>query len=1099
MPLVKKRLVLTCITATVTSFGCGERIPNAPYVPSSSQTAVRYDPTSPLLNDVPWPNDGLCWLNSQDDEPCLPNVAIATLPAIISDWVSSVNDTPGWATTSTLYLPFRRADDAFAGPALDLSRFLTVQRDTDFTNDAIYLIDLATGLPVPLDYGSALSSVILREPVALDPSDSHRDSPSLLVETEDERYDETSGTIIPAQSSDDSVTGSSIYRPEWDRDSDGVLDVPVYEQGQHCIGNQSDASSDRAARARCLADNLVAVYDPILERLQIRPRAPLRESTTYALVVTNRLLDNRQRPIVSPFATAYHPSQKASGGRVEATLSKLDSSAYYGSLAGTGLTQVPFLFTFTTASPVTDFRKLASALSNTSSKNVVDGFESLELDRRCGTSTLRAALVESLSRAFELDLGERKALDGALSNISSVVKGTYFHSNFVQFGTESIRLRQTSATETIEVPFVLTIPKTTDSPGKLSVVVVAHDVNTNRLDGFRFAGQAAHLGLGFVLYDRYGARSPLSRERLESIRKVVPTDCFKALESVLVPERSDTNELATSPVSIDVLTTRDRWRASAIELWQLTQALKDASSSASWAENFPRLQLTGLLGEGEGGALVGLAETLPNAPKTIVVVDPMTSPARAWSRGSTWGMPVSERLSIFGPRIAGVLASQLPPIRTNCSASESSLRVLSSSQDYLGSEFGCLPLQADSGVRFPKGATVVVTNVRTLERRCVGMTNLGEFSLGIPTATGDSLELLVYDGMDLVPRFGRNDECSVEPKRSTLALVRTIPNDPKRDPTIAAGLGLERQSVEFRNALDWAEAAFAPANPTTFFAELGHSKPGSDATGTLILLSPGDPLVLPDEGLSVAVASGLVPNLPADSLITRPELAFDTTPTLLAGALKFPTVEQAIADGHLAESAPWLIRHDPAPVVCGVNRVDVDTLPDICRPGCATDTDCPVDSYCNAQRCEPHSIGDDLCAQSLYDEDYLAGDVSGLNAQNAVEPLRLGRYAGSPTSKNLASLWQPRATASSTDASVPTHPDWPLTVLSVPLSNARGAHGIPTDNVCQRFRFGTYVPHLISRFLLTDGTAFPPITNWGDHSCLEKPLAKQVCSFLDSN
>jgi hypothetical protein len=1109
MPPAIRRRIFSFLFLAFASIGCGDKIPNTSSISDRSPTIVHFDPTTPLLDGVPWPNDSLCRPPYREDEPCYPNVSTTGLPTVVEGWVASVNNSRGWPTTSSIFLPFERATDAFFGPAIDLSRFLTSQRDYDFTNDAIYLIDLTTGLPVALDFGNDLTSFILEAPIALDPSDPHRDSPSIIVETEDERYDDVSHAFVPARMSDNSETAVPMYSPDWDRDSDGLLDVPVYEHGQHCSETQLDTQSSRAERARCLADNLIPFYEPVRDQLRIRPRTVLRENTPYALVVTNRLLDNRQRSIGSPFAAIFHPTQEKSARRVEAILSNPNGAEYYGSLAGTGLSDVRFLFKFTTASPVSDFRSLSEMLAPPSARTSVEFFEPIDLDEQCGTQSLRARLLQVLASSFKLDLGEQAALKDALTSIARLLPGQFDHPQYTSFDGDSLHIRQEPSTQMVSIPLMLTIPKDVSKNRSLPTVILNHDVKTNRFDGLRSAGQAASLGLSYLVYDRVGAMSPFDSDSLESLRKELQkektSDCARNFARILLAERSDNADILPSPLSIDVLSTQARWLASSVELGVLTKTISHRENDDGRAPNAPELDILGSIGQGEGAAIAGLAATLPVAPKTLVVVDPTTTPSSAWARGMTWGTAPTDRLDLFGPRIAGVLASSIPAVQTQCSDSETSLRLVSSTQQYLGHEVGCLPLRLENNVRFPEGATVVVTNLRSFERRCVGMTNLGEFSLGIPTHAGDSLELLVFDGRNAVRRFGRNADCELSEPGLKPQLNLTVSNAVKSAPWVPTGLGLERQSIELKNTIAWADVAFGKANPTTFFAALGQKSAGENAVGSLIILSPGDPLVSPSEGLAIAVASGLVPYLPPEFLADRKhfDMAADTTPSLLFQDLGQITAQTSLSMGHLAESAPWLMRHDPAPVECGINRVASGILPEICQPDCQSDTDCPKNSLCIDQRCETAKVSRDLCGQYLFDFDHLAGDAPGTNEQTAVIPTRLTRYAGTIDATNLAALWLPRTSSdfdnTENGPSTPGAPNWPLTALALPLSDPRGGHGIPMDNVCQRFRFGSYLPHLIARFFLSRARSYSPVSDGKDQSCLALPNAQLTCPFLGTH
>jgi hypothetical protein len=104
----------------------------------------------------------------------------------------------------------------------------------------------------------------------------------------------------------------------------------------------------------------------------------------------------------------------------------------------------------------------------------------------------------------------------------------------------------------------------------------------------------------------------------------------------------------------------------------------------------------------------------------------------------------------------------------------------------------------------------------------------------------------------------------------------------------------------------------------------------------------------------------------------------------------------------------------------------------------------------------------------------------------------LARYAGRPNVDNLTELWSPQSRVLGPSVQ-PTHPSWPFVALALPLADPLGSHGIPRDDLCQQFRFGTYLPYLIGRFIATGGTDYPPVTNRETQLCLAHPVD---CPFL---
>ena len=57
------------------------------------------------------------------------------------------------------------------------------------------------------------------------------------------------------------------------------------------------------------ADALMTFYEKETNTLLVRPMVPLDERTTYAVVVTRRILDANGDPVGSPYAFIHHHSQ----------------------------------------------------------------------------------------------------------------------------------------------------------------------------------------------------------------------------------------------------------------------------------------------------------------------------------------------------------------------------------------------------------------------------------------------------------------------------------------------------------------------------------------------------------------------------------------------------------------------------------------------------------------------------------------------------------------------------------------------------------------------------------------------------------------------
>lgn len=200
--------------------------------------------------------------------------------------------------------------------------------DYDFSNDAVFLIDVTPGSPTylqpqALDFGEGNFPQLLRTPHQYWEHDPKTISKALALETHDEDYN-----------------GNGVMDPGEDLDLDGVLDRPnVYaaEDGDPDLDPHRD---------------LVSFWEFETNTLVFKPILPLRERTTYAAVITKRLTDEDGNPIVSPFEYVNHTSQ------TDELRPAVEALAEYGLDAD----DVAFAWTFTTQDVTTDMVQLRNGL-----------------------------------------------------------------------------------------------------------------------------------------------------------------------------------------------------------------------------------------------------------------------------------------------------------------------------------------------------------------------------------------------------------------------------------------------------------------------------------------------------------------------------------------------------------------------------------------------------------------------------------------------------------------------------------------------------------------------------------------------------------------
>ncbi|MEM6293533.1 MAG: hypothetical protein AAGA54_19830 [Myxococcota bacterium] len=201
--------------------------------------------------------------------------------------------------------------------------------DYDFSNDAVYVVDVTPDSPtylqpVPLDFGEGNFPQLLRTPNQYWEHDPKTITTALAYETYNEDWND-----------------NGILDPGEDLDLDGVLDTPNYDRREDNIPSTLDVATD-----------LVTFYEFETDTLIFKPIVPLREGTTYAVVVTNRLTDEGGEPVRSPFPYVNHAAQTDD---LEPVLQFLDEQSL-------GADDIAFSWSFTTQQATGDMVAMRDGL-----------------------------------------------------------------------------------------------------------------------------------------------------------------------------------------------------------------------------------------------------------------------------------------------------------------------------------------------------------------------------------------------------------------------------------------------------------------------------------------------------------------------------------------------------------------------------------------------------------------------------------------------------------------------------------------------------------------------------------------------------------------
>jgi hypothetical protein len=158
--------------------------------------------------------------------------------------------------------------------------------DYRFDDDVVFLIDVTPGSPtylepVPLDFGEGNFPQLLRTPHQYWEHDPKTITRTLAYETYFEDHNHN-GVLDPGE----------------DLDLDGVLDFPNLDARED--GNPFDLDPVR---------DIVSFYEFETNTLTFKPIIPLREGTTYAVVITKDVVGMSGESVRSPFAYVNHTDQ----------------------------------------------------------------------------------------------------------------------------------------------------------------------------------------------------------------------------------------------------------------------------------------------------------------------------------------------------------------------------------------------------------------------------------------------------------------------------------------------------------------------------------------------------------------------------------------------------------------------------------------------------------------------------------------------------------------------------------------------------------------------------------------------------------------------
>lgn len=692
MSFIRAAVVGSVLAAVTLAQGCAvDESPGG--VKKANKTGgpmVVFDLGHRPLPEIPLPNDIATWPDPTSRTGRRINASLVAPTSIERNARERFSRLEGWGTFSAISIPFNKPLDA------EEVRALHAEDDFKFDDDVVYVVNLRTGVPVPLDLGGGNFPITLRELSRYWPNDPRKGEANILFETVEE-----------------DKNGNGLLDDGEDTDFDGVLDHPNF------------VNKSRPANG---VDGLYTFYESETNTLIARPMIPLDEMTEYAVVVTDRLRgtekdkDGKTLSVESPFEYIHHPAQRAAVERVADWMRQ--KPEYYG-FGPNALDHVQFAFTFTTQPTVSDMfalrdgaygkgkfgwigqsyqpeMKLIKAVGMVGAEDSdPPGWETkTDACKDQGTKSrniakmtpaLRSTLKDLASKVFELDGPSVNRLVAGYENVDYIAAGTvnvpWLLGDINDVSPEAyIQMNQQTGDiphSDTRVSFFLIVPKKTDQfKPPFPVAFYGHGYTGSMTEGLGFAAELARHGIATI-----GLNAPGHGVELDKGLKSLATAFFGGaclqpfadafgLDRVrdLNGDGELLNESGRDYWTAYLFHTRDVVRQAALEEVMVTRVMRqfDGRTTYDWGNGTP--QLAGDFdGDGQvdiggpnnkyyawGGSLGGILSSLAGAiDPYIQATAPMAGGGALTDvgvRSFQGGVVEAVDLRIMGPLIVSVPA-----------------------------------------------------------------------------------------------------------------------------------------------------------------------------------------------------------------------------------------------------------------------------------------------------------------------------------------------------------------------------------------------------------------------------------------------------------
>lgn len=883
-----------------------------PDIPLPNDVATRYDEASPTKRRV---NASL--------------IAPTSFEALTRELIDQLD---GWGVFQPISIPF-------TGP-LDVDSVLAGHRDDDYdtSNDVIYLIDVDKKSPTygqiqHLDIGNGNYPATL-EKGEYWKNDPRGDSLTLAFEEADEDRNRN-GRLDPGEDANgngvldpgEDANGNGKLDPPEDTDADGILDVPNYLPGKN------PAKSDLAGRA----DALMTFYERSTNTLIVKPMVPLRERTTYAVVVTKRLKDANGESVGSPFPFINHEAQTEALTPLMDVLPK-----------GLAIDDVAFAFTYTTQSVESQWKVIRDGVYGHGvqahlNKDYPLDVELLPMRDPAHFPNMKNPYLmygENWRPALELVLEQQFGLSSDSLQYQEHLHGVTYVDYMAVGQYQSPQLFRRTDDEGKPLPlnkqswpadietkaapavpetiyFTASVPRKESSvrgQGKPAPVVIwCHGYTGPRFDVTEVSAYLARHGLASIAIDGPSHGIGLTQFERTLIKGTLSQFGIEPAVDAFFKDRSfDQNGDGNTDSGADFWTaylfhTRDIVRQFALDYMQLVRLIRSFDGKRRWATDVNGDGEEDLAGDFDGDGVVDIGGDAPiymggaslgGIMSTIMAgVEPGITAVSPISGGGGFG-DIGIRSTQGGVREAFILRVMNPVYTATLDAATGSTLVETIVTDL--NDAKTLPIASVKGLK--PWDTMLIENLRSGERGCGYLNDQGTARAGLPSNQGDPTRITFYAGPQLDPT---SEHCALFPGAKEIAKVESFeegiefqaqPISPGTPLTaLQEGPGTPRAHSDLRRLQGLGQLVLDPADPAVVgrHALLDRIEyPGTgEKSGThmLIITTMGDMAVPASSGLTAARATGIMPYLQRDPVHGKP-------------------LNQVVIDNYVAESVNTLKR-----------------------------------------------------------------------------------------------------------------------------------------------------------------------------------------------